>query len=50
VLDPTDDGPTDPQLVLESGRSISAIGEDAAGELIATDLSTGELLRITAGD
>jgi glucose/arabinose dehydrogenase len=50
VLDPTDDGPTDPLLVLESGRSISAIGEDAAGELIVTDLSSGELLRITAGD
>jgi glucose/arabinose dehydrogenase len=50
VLDPTDDGPTDPLLVLESGRSISAIGEDATGELIVTDLSSGELLRITAGD
>jgi glucose/arabinose dehydrogenase len=50
ALDPTDDAPTDPLPVLESGRSISAIGEDATGELIATDLASGELLRITAAD
>jgi glucose/arabinose dehydrogenase len=50
LLDPTSDGPTEPSLVLESGRSISSIGEDAAGELFATDLSSGELLRIVATD
>lgn len=37
-----------PTVVLESGRSISAIAEDGAGELVATDLSTGELLRVSA--
>jgi hypothetical protein len=50
VLDPTTDGPVEPTLVLESGQSISSIGEDAAGELYATDLSSGEMLRIVATD
>ncbi len=36
----------DPTLAAESERSISAIAEDAAGELFATDLSGGELLRV----
>jgi glucose/arabinose dehydrogenase len=36
----------EPRLVLESGRSISSFGEDEAGELYATDLGTGELLRV----
>lgn len=47
---PADAGPHEPVVVLESGRSISAIAEDAAGELIATDLRSGELLRIRAQD
>jgi glucose/arabinose dehydrogenase len=38
----------EPVVVAESGRSISAIAEDGAGELVATDLATGELLRISA--
>lgn len=46
LLDPTGDGPTDEVVALDSERSISAIGEDAAGELYATDLGQGELLRI----
>lgn len=46
ALDPTSDGPTTPVPVLESGRSISAIAEDAASELLATDLATGEVLHI----
>jgi glucose/arabinose dehydrogenase len=37
-----------PAIVAETDLSISAIAEDAAGELYATDLSTGQLLRITA--
>jgi glucose/arabinose dehydrogenase len=45
AIDAADDGPQEPTVVAESGRSISAIGEDAAGELYATDLG-GELLRI----
>jgi glucose/arabinose dehydrogenase len=48
VLDPTTDGPLDAPLVATSGRRISAIGEDEAGELYATDLQSGELLRIVA--
>jgi hypothetical protein len=48
VLDPANDGPLDGRLVAETGRNISAIGEDEAGELYATDHSTGELLRIVA--
>jgi glucose/arabinose dehydrogenase len=49
VLDPTRDDLHDPTVALDSGRAISSIAEDAAGELFATDLSGGELLRITAG-
>jgi len=37
-----------PALVFESGRNISAIAEDATGELVATDIGSGELLRIVA--
>jgi glucose/arabinose dehydrogenase len=36
----------DPRLVLESGRSISSFGEDEAGEVYATDIRAGELLRV----
>jgi glucose/arabinose dehydrogenase len=46
---PADAQPTvQPAVVLESGRSISAIAEDGQGELVATDLRSGELLRISA--
>ncbi len=41
-------GTVEPVLLLESGRSISSIAEDGAGELVATDLAAGELLRISA--
>ena len=42
------DGIQQPSLVLESGRNISAIAPDSVGELIATDLGSGELLRVVA--
>jgi glucose/arabinose dehydrogenase len=48
LLDPATDGPVEAPPVVTTGRSISAIGEDEAGELYATDLGTGELLRIVA--
>ncbi len=48
VLDASIDSPRDPTFALDSGRSISAIAEDASGELFATDLSGGELLRVVA--
>jgi glucose/arabinose dehydrogenase len=35
-----------PAVLLETGRSISSFGEDAAGELYVTDLGGGEVLRI----
>ena len=46
VIDPTLDELREPTLAAETQRSISAIAEDAAGELFATDLSGGELLRV----
>lgn len=46
VLDPTGDEPRSPIVAADSGRSLSAIADDAAGELFATDLASGELVRI----
>ncbi len=46
VLDPERDDVHESTLAAESDRSISAIAEDAAGELFATDLSGGDLLRV----
>lgn len=46
VIDAAIDELREPTLATESQRSISAIAEDAAGELFATDLSGGDLLRV----
>ena len=46
VIDAAKDELREPTLAAESQRSISAIAEDAEGELFATDLSGGELLRV----
>jgi glucose/arabinose dehydrogenase len=40
----------EPTVVLDSGRSISAIAAGPGGELFATDLDSGELLRIVTAD
>ncbi len=48
AIDNARDGTEQPAIVAETDLSISAIAEDAAGELYATDLSTGLLLRVTA--
>ena len=48
AIDPGRNGPADPVLVAESGATLSSFGEDEAGEMYATDLSSGELLRVTA--
>jgi glucose/arabinose dehydrogenase len=40
------EGFQDPLFAFDSRRNISAIAEDAAGELFATDLSGGEILRV----
>ena len=46
AIDTARDRTEEPSIVAETDLSISAIAEDAAGELYATDLSTGQLLRI----
>jgi hypothetical protein len=46
VIDAASDELREPTLASESQRAISAIAEDAAGELFATDLSGGDLLRV----
>ena len=48
LIDAATDGPTDPVLALESGATISSFGEDEGGEVYATDLASGELLRVVA--
>ena len=47
-MDPTGDELREPSPSLESGRGISAIGEDEDGTVYATDLNGGELLRIVS--
>jgi hypothetical protein len=34
------------RLSKDTGRSISSFGEDAAGRIFATDLSSGEILEV----
>ena len=46
VLDAAGDTFREPTFALNSGRSISSIAENAAGELFATDLTGGELLQV----
>jgi glucose/arabinose dehydrogenase len=48
LLDPAAEDRREARLVLESGITISAIGEDESGEPLATDLRGGALLRIVA--
>ena len=48
VLDADAEGRQEPTVVLESGRSISSIARGPDGELYATDLGSGELLKIVA--
>ena len=40
------DAPQAPITLLETGRSISSIGTDDAGEVYLTDLRSGELLKL----
>jgi glucose/arabinose dehydrogenase len=47
AIDPSSDTPRDPMVVLQGGASISSFGEDEAGELYATDIGGGRLLRLT---
>ena len=49
TMDPAGDERRDPTLALESGRSISAIGQADDGAVYMVDLGSGELLRLAAG-
>jgi glucose/arabinose dehydrogenase len=46
MIDPSDDGPQKPTILLKLGRGLSAISEDEDGTVYATSNATGELLRI----
>jgi glucose/arabinose dehydrogenase len=48
AIDAAADGPQTPTVLLQTGRNISSIGTDDAGEVYLTDISGGELLRLTA--
>jgi glucose/arabinose dehydrogenase len=46
VIDPSKDGLQDPIRILESGRNISAFGQDTDGNVYLTDLGSGALLEM----
>ena len=48
AIDPVGDGYRAPTEVGDSGRSLSAFGEDETGELYAADIAGGAILRVTA--
>jgi glucose/arabinose dehydrogenase len=48
AIDPARDGYRKPTVVGESGRNLSAFGEDEEGEIYAADISGGAILRVTA--
>jgi hypothetical protein len=48
AIDPMGDGYRAPTEVGDSGRSLSAFGEDETGELYAADIAGGAILRVTA--
>ena len=50
TMDATGDERREPTLVLESGRSISAIGQSETGAVYMVDLASGDLLRAVAGE
>jgi len=41
-----DSGPQEPVVLLETGRSIASLGEDAQGGILAVDLGGGAILRL----
>jgi glucose/arabinose dehydrogenase len=48
AIDPSGDQPREPTVVGSMDGSLSSFGEDEAGELYATDISGGRLLKVTA--
>jgi glucose/arabinose dehydrogenase len=47
AIDPSVDGPRPPTVVADTKHNFTAFGEDEGGELYATDISAGTLLRVT---
>jgi glucose/arabinose dehydrogenase len=47
AIDPGSDALREPTVVREGSASLSSFGEDEAGELYATDIGGGKLLRVT---
>jgi glucose/arabinose dehydrogenase len=50
TLDPTGDRLREPDLVLSSGRNISAIGSAEDGTVLMTDFGAGQLLRVVSAE
>jgi glucose/arabinose dehydrogenase len=48
AINPATDGLRPPTLVAETKHNFTSFGEDESGELFATDISAGTLLRVTA--
>lgn len=48
LIDARSDGPTEPVLALEDGPHVASFGEDEAGEIYATGLTTGEIFKVRA--
>jgi hypothetical protein len=48
AIDPSGDQPREPTVVGSMDGSLSSFGEDESGELYATDISGGRLLKVTA--
>ena len=48
AIDPAGDQLREPAVVGQMDGSLSSFGEDEAGELYATDISGGRLLKVTA--
>jgi glucose/arabinose dehydrogenase len=48
LIDAASDGPTEPVLALEDGPHVASFGEDEAGEIYATGLTTGEVFKVRA--
>jgi glucose/arabinose dehydrogenase len=48
AIDPSTNASRAPTVVAETSHNFTAFGEDESGELYAVDISSGELLRVTA--
>jgi glucose/arabinose dehydrogenase len=46
LIDARSDGPTEPVVALEDGPHVASFGEDEAGEIYATGLTTGDVFKV----